>query len=83
MRCCTGPNKRNWWILLLLIVALNSPTRHALSLSACYMNIIGEWSGSVLNGQGIEDMNTNFSMGGDGSWWGDITSKTWILLTAR
>jgi hypothetical protein len=38
----------------------------ALALSACYSEAVGTWRGPVLNGLGIQDMTTSFSLDTDG-----------------
>ena len=53
-------------LLLPLIAGVIVPTRQALALSACYADAVGTWRGPVLNGSGVEDMITTFSLGPDG-----------------
>lgn len=50
----------------MLLTGASAPVPHALALEACYSDAVGTWRGPVLNGQGIEDMATNFSLGADG-----------------
>jgi len=60
------PTGSHLLILLPLIAGVIVPTRQALALSACYADAVGTWRGPVLNGSGVEDMITTFSLGADG-----------------
>src|SRR5579864_2575754 len=52
--------------VLLLLAAAGAPAPHALAQSDCYSDAVGIWRGPVLNGLGIENMTTSFSLGTDG-----------------
>jgi hypothetical protein len=67
------PTGSHLLILLLLIAGVIVPTRQALALSACYADALGTWRGPVLNGSGVEDMITTFSLGADGRLVGAVT----------
>ena len=62
----TAARSRRLMILLPLIASAIVPSRQAPALSACYADAVGAWRGPVLNGSGIEDMVTTFSLGADG-----------------
>ena len=60
------PRGSHLLILLPLIAGVIVPARQAVALSACYADALGTWRGPVLNGSGVEDMITTFSLGPDG-----------------
>jgi len=53
-------------VTVLLLAGAGVPALHALAQSDCYSDVVGTWRGPVLNGLGIEDMTTSFSIGSDG-----------------
>ena len=64
LRQCAEPRRRV--LLTLLLLANAGAPGHAGALDACYSDAVGVWRGPVLNGPGIEDMTTTFSLGTDG-----------------
>jgi len=60
------PTGSRFMILLALIAGAAGPSRQAVALGACLADAVGPWRGPVLNGSGIEDMVTTFSLGADG-----------------
>ena len=50
----------------LLLANVCFPASHLPAQSACYSDTVGQWRGPVLNGEGIEDMITSFSLDTDG-----------------
>jgi hypothetical protein len=52
--------------LLVLLASASAPAPHALALSECYSDAVGNWRGPVLNGLRIQQMSTSFTLGADG-----------------
>ena len=51
---------------LLLMAGTSASAPHALAQSVCYSDSVGIWRGPVVNGSGVQDMTTSFSLSTDG-----------------